>query len=116
MDFLNELRRQFEGGEGSFILKLRTEYKWDKESFSHLIEAMKLCCERFEQAEALERWLIQGFWYHSIIVREITTHPNFPREHDLMYYERAFKRLSDLADWFFMGYSPYESETGFAPL
>lgn len=89
---------------------------WDKAAFSRLTEAMRECCEAHIGAETLERWLADGFWSLAYFVRGHTMHPNFPRIHEIEYYEKAFERLDDLACWFFTGLRPYLDGAGFEPL
>ena len=115
-NYLKELKYQFEAGEQSFLIKLRCEFEWDRESFSHLISVMKICCEKHKNKEALERWLVEGFWYFSYFVRDHTMHPDFRKPYPMEYYEEAFQRLHDLASWFFTGRSPYLDGTGFEPM
>ncbi|MFJ5829590.1 hypothetical protein [Streptomyces sp. NPDC093089] len=35
------------------------------------------------------------------------SHPNFPRPEPREYYDACIERLSDLADWFFLGWHTY---------
>ncbi len=105
---LEVLRQEFTASDGSFLIQLRPGLVWDKEAFSRLVTAMEACCKAYEGKESLERWLAQGFWYLPWFVKHWTGHPNFPRPQPEEYYTNAIDRLSDLAYWFFMGYSPYE--------
>jgi len=68
---------------------------------------MRECCDELEGSEVLERWLAEGFWYLSTFVRDHTMHPHFERVYPMHYYERSFKQLFDLADWFFTEQYPY---------
>ncbi len=108
-NFMTILRNEFEAGEESFLIKLRPNLEWDKAAFSRLAVAMNLCAEREAREQKLERWVAKGFWYVPKFVREWASHPNFPKIYATDYYERAFTRLDDLAFWYFMGQSPYES-------
>ena len=115
-DYLLVLRSEFEASDGSFLIQLRSDLHWDKESFTRLITAMQQCCQKHSKSETLERWMANGFWYVPSFVREWTTHPNFPRVHSAEYYQKAYQRLDDLAYWFFFGESPYLNGTGFEPM
>jgi hypothetical protein len=115
-DYLLVLRNEFEAGEGSFLIQLRPHLVWDQTSFTRLILAMQRCCEEFSGAENLDRWMAQGFWYVPSAVRDWTMHENFPRLHPPDYYDKAYRRLDDLAYWFFLGESPYVNGTGFEPM
>jgi hypothetical protein len=76
-----------------------------------------LCRAAFSRlVAAMERWIAEGFWYYQGFVRDWTSHPNFPRPYGESYYEVAYKRLSDLAYWMFMGESPYEGDGPLQPL
>ena len=114
--YLDVLRKEFAAEDGSFLLTMRIESKWDKDAFSRLVEAMKICCERYADRTLLERWLADGFWYLSATVEGHTQHPAFRRPYKQEYYERAYRRLWDLADWFFTGSRPYVPGHGFEPL
>lgn len=116
-DYLTALRNEFEAaGEDSFLIQIRPHLDWDKAAFTRLITAMKTCCEHYNKQDKLDRWVAEGFWFIPTFVRDWTTHPNFPRVHAEEYYERAYKRLDDLAYWFFQGESPYIGNAGFDPL
>lgn len=114
--FMKILKNEFDAGEGSFLIKLRSNLEWDKAAFNRLTSAMKLCAESKSAETKLERWIAEGFWYVPRFVREWTTHPNFPKVHAADYYEKAFTQLDDLAYWYFRGQSPYESGTHFEEL
>jgi hypothetical protein len=115
-DFMTILKNEFDAGEGSFLIKLRPNLEWDKAAFNRLTSAMKLCAESKSSDPKLERWVAEGFWFVPRFVREWATHPNFQKVHAADYYERAFTRLDDLAYWYFMGRSPYESGKHFEDL
>jgi hypothetical protein len=110
------LRREFAAEDGSFLLQLRVDLVWDRAAFGRLTEAMRLCCEQHTNAVAVERWLTDGYWYLYTFVPGHTLHPSFPRPFAPAYYERAYQRLWDLAEWFFSGSRPYAHEAGFEPL
>lgn len=110
------LKNEFEAGEDSFLIKLRPRLEWDKTAFNRLASAMKHCAEIKSNEPKLERWVAEGFWYVPRFVRDWATHSNFPKVHSVEYYNEAFTRLDDLAYWYFMGQSPYESENHFEDL
>ena len=115
-DYLLVLRNEFEAGDGSFLIQLRPHLTWDKTSFTRLITVMQRCCEDYSEAETLDRWMAEGFWYVPTFVRDWTKNQNFPRSHPPEYYDSAYERLDDLAYWFFYGESPYLNGTGFDPM
>lgn len=108
-DYRTVLRHEFGAEEGSFLLSLRVRLEWDRNAFDCLLAAMATCCRDQAGAEKLERWLAEGFWYLSSFVRDWTTHPQFPRSLPEEYYDTAYRRLDELAEWFFTGESPYLS-------
>ena len=110
------LRREFAGEEGSFLFTLRMEFMWDRDAFSLLTEAMRLSCELHGDIPVLERWLAEGFWFLATFVQGHSQHPDFRLVYEPAYYAQAYERLWALADWFFRGYSPYMTGTGFEPL
>ena len=103
------LRKEFEAGEGSFLLGLRgARLEWDRQAFSRLERAMRAACERLQDQEQLDRWTAEGFFYVPRFVRDRTGHPHFPRPQPEQYYEDCVQRLDDLADWFFHGRDMYQ--------
>jgi hypothetical protein len=115
-DAVEILKHEFEAGEGSFLLQLRCDLRWDESAFSRLAAAMLgYVCTRRSQ-DPIPRWIAEGFWYLDFFVKEWSSHENFPRPSAPRYYEKATKRLHDLAFWLFMGQSPYEEGRGFEPL
>ncbi len=116
MGWRDVLRNEFEAGDDSFLITMRCGYEWDREAFSRLVAAMKQCCDETAEEDAIERWLADGFWYLSHIVRGTTQHPAFRRPYPAEYYEAAYVRLEDLASYFFSGHSPYLDGYGFDPL
>src|SRR5262249_4631351 len=115
-DYEAILRREFAAEEGSFLLQLRCDLRWDKDAFSRLIQAMERCAAAREGRDQIERWVAEGFWYTERFTREWSAHPDFPRPHGDRYYEAANERLSDLSYWLFIGESPLESNGPFPRL
>ena len=102
------LKNEFEAGEGSFLLQIRTQMNWDRTAFTRLIAAMHTYCMHHAGTDLVERWVAEGFWYITTFTRTWTTHVHFPHHHDEAYYVQAYQQLDDLAYWFFIGSSPYE--------
>lgn len=102
------LRAEFFAEDGTFLLEVRGLY-WDREAFTRLERLMRQACAEHEGADALERWMVEGFWFCSDWVPTWTSHPNFPRPEPQAYYEAAIERMRDLQWWFVMGQSPYEA-------
>lgn len=100
------LRAEFHAEEGSFLLRLRTEFFWDKTAFSRLITAMEACAAFYADSEVLPRWVAEGFWFVETFTVDHSSHPNFPRPDPPEYYQSACERLRDLSYWFFHGESP----------
>jgi hypothetical protein len=106
--YLTVLRSEFAAAEeSSFLIQLRCNLKWDKQAFLRLATAMEQCCTGMENAEHVDRWLADGFYFLSWFVQSWATHKNFPKEFPEDYYEEAFQLLSDLASYFFTGSHPY---------
>ncbi len=105
-DYRTVLRHEFGAEEGSFLLQLRVHLEWDRDAFDRLLAAMETCCRDHAGEEKLDRWLAEGFWYLTSFVRDWTTHPQFPRPFPEEYYDAAYQRLDELAEWFFTGESP----------
>lgn len=127
--YLDVLRNEFCAEEGSFLLKLRVNLEWDREAFSRVTEAMLARCQAYDGSNTdavlwakryyeaqLPRWLAEGFWYMADFVKAHSSHPSFPRVYPADYYEAAYQRLWDLAEWFFTGKIPYLPGHRFEPL
>jgi hypothetical protein len=104
---LETLRNEFEIGDGSFLVQLRPNFHWDTQAFDRLARAMEEYCRAPRSGDTVERWLAHGFWFVPRYVKMWTSHPNFPRQYPDAYYKQAYRRLDDLAFWFFVGQSPY---------
>ncbi|GLW09708.1 hypothetical protein Misp01_48370 [Microtetraspora sp. NBRC 13810] len=102
------LRREFEAGDDTFLLKLRGDrLEWDRDAFSRLERAMRAACELYQGRDRLDRWVAEGFYDVSRWVRDWTSHPHFPRPKPAEYHDACLERLDDLADWFFRGFHSY---------
>jgi hypothetical protein len=104
------LRYQFDAEEGSFLILLRSELRWDWAAFQALTSAMYEVADEVRGRDAIESWIANGFWYSDTWIRSWTGHPNFPRPAQPV-YEAALTLLSDLAWFLFMGESPYSDDT-----
>ena len=102
-NYVEILRREFSGEDGSFILALRPDLEWDEVAYARLIQAMEICCNEWAHEQVIDRWLAKGFWYIPGFVKDWTSHPSFPRVHPDDYYEQAYEQLWWLADQFFVG-------------
>lgn len=123
-DMLAILWHEFFAEPGSFLLQLRVPYRWDKEAFDRMTEAMHQCCKLFEQKpetgsyrlqsvlDKVPRWLASGFWFLSHEARDITAHHAWDREcgQEPEYFNKAYERLYLLALWFFEGQCPWQDE------
>lgn len=106
-DELDVLREEFAAEPDSFLLRMRVDLTWDKESFTRLERAMRRACERFEECEELPRWVVAGFWYCADAIPSFTAHTSFPRPEPRSYYDKAVRRLWDLQYWLVNGESLY---------
>lgn len=115
-DWREVLRAEFCGPEEGFLIGIRIRLTWDKVAFDRLIAAMKQCCLEYDRTDSMETWLAEGFFMTSTEVKGWTSDPRFPREHPEEYYGRAYRRLYDLAFWFFTGSPMYLDGKGYDPL
>ena len=107
-DRAQRLRKQFDLSEVSFLTKMRPDMIWDVEAFERLTgDMLEYCREAKGDSQLVDRDLAYGFWFFPAYVRRWTSHPSFPRQYSGQYYEEAYRRLDDLAYWFFSGHSPY---------
>jgi hypothetical protein len=108
MTTIEHLRHEFDAEEGSFLLQLRCDLRWDREAFGRLVGSMQSYLQHRSDLERIPRWIAAGFWFLSWHVKDWSSHPDFPRPFAAEYYESAYERLHDLAYWCFFGESPYE--------
>lgn len=113
---LQVLRNEFEAGDGSFLITIRPNMIWDVQAFDRLSKAMEDYCRAHDGSQTLERWVAEGFWYVPGFVRNWTTHPEFPRPLAAICYDIAYRRLDDLADWYFLGSNPYPDRHVWEPI
>jgi hypothetical protein len=97
------LRSEFDAEEGSFLLQLRCEARWDEERFQKLIAAMERCAESYAGNDSLPRWLAAGFWFMDTIVPNQVKHEAFAKQHDAKFFDERCGRLAETAYWFFTG-------------
>lgn len=101
-DWETELRQEFDGEDGSFLITLRCGLKWDEEAYDRLVQLMKRCIADLEGMEEIPRWIANGFWFTDSFVMSWTSHPDFPREQDQAYYDDAWSEISCLAHALFV--------------
>jgi hypothetical protein len=105
-EFLAVLNHEFNAEEGSFLLQLRCQGRWDWVAFARLTSAMEACCEHRREAETVERWVANGFWFCDVFVKEQARHSGMRLPGPPEDYERAFEQLAELAHWFFYDEHP----------
>ncbi len=89
------LKREFDGEEGSFSIKLRCGLNWDKRAFSNLVSTMYDIAEKYKGEESIPIWVAYGFCFFDTWIREWTSHPDFPRP-EKEYYESSVGLIRDL--------------------
>jgi hypothetical protein len=104
------LKREFDAEEGSFLLIVRVELRWDWAAFRALTSAMFDVADAAKGGSSVETWIAHGFWFCDTWIRDWTSHPNFPRPESARYAE-ALELVHDLAYLLFLGQSPYEGDT-----
>lgn len=123
-DWYEILEHEFAADDGSFLFQLHCDFVWDRKAFTRLTEAMYSCCQTYDKNRLqpplpgmeraydltlLPRWLTDGFWYCATCIEGHTSHPAWQSKiaTDPVYYEKAYERLRDLAQWFFSGECGY---------
>jgi hypothetical protein len=101
------LQSEFDAAEGSFLFELRSDLRWNLEAFTRMTTVMYRYASSRKGEADIPRWIARGFWHVESFVRDWSSHPSFPREHEASYYERAYTRLHDLSYLLFHGESPY---------
>ena len=128
------LQHEFNANEGSFLLQIRCDLVWDRAAFTRLTGAMLECRRAYDTSrhtsrtlfgesaydkDSVPRWLAEGFWFAYEFTKSHTSHPAWSEKiaRDPDYYDKAYDRLFNLADWFFTGHCPFlDPDTGFAPM
>jgi len=109
MKNLENLRKEIDGEEETFLIILRTELRWDWDAFNRLTNLMYDVADGATGLESVDKHIAQGYWFIDTWVRDWTGHDDFPRpEKDK--YEEAIQLLRDLSYFFFTGVSPYEDD------
>ncbi|MFI6758293.1 hypothetical protein ACIBF5_04005 [Micromonospora sp. NPDC050417] len=108
MEALEVLRREFASEDGTFMLALYAERRWDCQAFTRLEQAMRSVAMEYADRDQLDRWLAEGYFHLSTWVRDHTSHPDFPRPMPDSYYDACVDRLWELADWYFRGEHIYQ--------
>jgi hypothetical protein len=106
------LKDELNAEEGSFLLELRTELNWNHDSLLNLLTKLNAECKRTKENLNLSREIASGIWYISDFIKNWTEHKNFPKKYPTEYYEKAYELINDLAYYYFMAESPYQSESG----
>jgi hypothetical protein len=123
-DWYEILEHEFSADDGSFLLQMRCDLVWNREAFTRLTEAMLACCQVYDNHSQqptlpgfglaydrtyLPRWIADGFWYCATYIEGFTSHPAWSEKiaAGSGYYEKAYERLRDLAQWFFSGECGY---------
>ena len=104
------LKDELYAENGSFILELRTELKWNHNSFINLLTEINKECKRTNESSSLPRDIAGGIWYISEFIKSWTEHKSFPKEYNDEYYEKAYGLINDLTYSYFMDVSPYQSK------
>jgi hypothetical protein len=108
-DHLHILRREYEGTEDSFLLRLHAN-DWDLNAYAKLDRAMLWTCHHYESANQLERWLSEVFYRAASLSADITANPAFHAVATREYYAEAVLRLYLFADWFFSGICSWSTD------
>ena len=115
-DSHRQLRAEFDGEPGSFLITLRCGLMWDKLAFNRLLSEMHNYVAARDPHSSIPTWIAEGYWYVDWFVRSWSTNPAFHHEHDESYYSDAYERLHDLAWWLFVGEPTCGGPNGFTPL
>jgi len=107
---LISLRHQFEAAEGTFLLIIRTELRWDWPTLRQMTSTMFHAIEELKGESRLDRWIAEGFWFCDTWVPAWTSHPDFPQQ-DSQDRAGALELIHDLAFALMTGQSPYQDDT-----
>lgn len=94
---IERLRHEFDAEDGTFLIQLRCNLRWDRNAFRRLVDAMEGYLQSERDPDIIPRWIACDFWHLDWFVRQWSSHENFPREHPQAYYEAAWQRLNALA-------------------
>jgi hypothetical protein len=104
------LKREFDAKDGSFLMLLRAELRWDWIAFRRLTGVMYDVADEVRGKPAIESWIAEGFWYCDTWIKEWTHHPDFPRPSQPEHLA-ALALIHDLSYFLFIGESPYSDAT-----
>ncbi len=109
---MNELKLidELNAENGSFILELRTELKWNHNSFLNLVSKLDKEFKSTKNENKLNREIACGVWYISNFIKDWSQHENFPKILAEEYYTKSYELIDDLAYQYFMAESIYETE------
>ena len=109
---MNELKLidELNAENGSFILELRTELKWNHNSFLNLVSKLNKEFESTKNENKLKREIACGVWYISNFIKDWSQHENFPKILTEEYYTKSYELIDDLVYQYFMAESVYETE------
>lgn len=110
MGNLEQLRREIDGEDGTFLILLRTELRWDWSAFYQLTSVMYAVADETNKHDSVDKYIAQGYWFIDTWVKNWTGQEEFPRP-EKHRYEEALELLHDLSYFFFIGESPYKNET-----
>lgn len=91
------LRKEHEGADGSFVMQLHGEARWDEPAHTRLFAAMRECCKAHEGQDTVERWIAEVFWYLSWWPR-LLVERHWPGSE---YHQDAVINFDHLAWWLF---------------
>ncbi len=97
------LRSDFDAAEGSFLLQLRCQGRWDDERLTKLLEVMAHCTKLYADADSLPRWIASGFWYMSVFVPEQAQHQSFQSSHSPAFLRERCGDIEHVVFGFFTG-------------
>ena len=96
--------------EGSFLLDLRCNLKWNNESFKELLNLILEEANKTKDDKTISKQTASRIWFVNDFVKNWSEHDNFPKTNPSEYYDQAYQLLNEVTYTYFLSESPYESE------
>ncbi len=102
-------RRELDGEENSFILKLRVDLCWEPDHAVALLTRMYSYIHSTVGARVLHREVAGDIWFLIQFIRNWSSHEAFRHANPYPdeYYNEVYELLYILGDWYFTGECPF---------
>lgn len=96
------LAQELSAEPGSFLFDLRGNFKWNHQAFVHLARLIFEACQKNANAQVLPKEQADGVYYLHEYGVLWAQHEHFDKAESPYYYEKAYKIVKDLTDYYFL--------------